>query len=254
MHLSVPAYLVLAATGLVAGLVDAIAGGGGLVALPVLLNFGFPPALALGTNKLQSSIGTSIALRHYVQEGVVDLSECWGGMACTFGGALLGAWTVSRIDSAFLSRLIPWMLAAILLYTIFRPEVGLEDRPPRMGRTGFLFGAGLGLGFYDGFFGPGAGSLWTIALVVALGMNFVKATGHTKAMNLTSNVTALLIFAIGGHVDYAAGLCMAAGQVAGGRLGAGLVVKNGARFVRPIFLVVVTATITRLIWVVAHQK
>ncbi len=253
MHLSLPAYLLLAATGLIAGLVDAIAGGGGLVALPMLLNFGFPPALALGTSKLQSSIGTSIAARHYVQRGVVDLAACRLGVACTIAGALAGAWTVSQIDSGFLARVIPWMLVAILLYTIFRPQVGLEDRAPRMSPARFFAGAGLGLGFYDGFFGPGAGSLWTIFLVVGLGQNFVKATGYTKVMNLASNVMALLIFAGGGHVDYPVGLCMAAGQVAGARLGAGLVVKNGARFVRPIFLVVVSATVARLLWVVAHR-
>jgi uncharacterized membrane protein YfcA len=253
VHLSVPAYLLLAATGLVSGLVDAIAGGGGLVALPILLNLGFPPALALGTSKLQASIGTSVALRHYVRRGVVDLSACRWGIVCAFGGGLLGAWTVTLIDSGFLARLIPWMLAAILLYTIFRPRVGLEDHPARVDRNTFLASAGLGLGFYDGFFGPGTGSFWTILLVVALGQSFLKATGHTKVMNLASNVAALLFFAAGGHVDYPAGLCMAVGQVIGGRLGAGLVVKNGARFVRPIFLAVVTATVARLLWVMAHK-
>jgi uncharacterized protein len=253
VHLSLPAYLLLAATGLVAGLVDAIAGGGGLVALPMLLNLGLPPALALGTSKLQSSIGTTVALRHYVRRGVVDLAACRLGVICAFGGSLLGAWTVTRIDSGFLARLIPWMLAAILLYTIFRPRVGLEDHPARVDPNTFFACAGLGLGFYDGFFGPGAGSFWTILLVVVLGQNFMKATGHTKVVNLASNLAALLFFAAGGHVDYAAGLCMAVGQVAGGRLGAGLVVKNGARFVRPIFLVVVTATVTRLLWVMTHK-
>ncbi len=253
MHLSLPAYLLLAATGLVAGLVDAIAGGGGLVALPMLLNLGFPAGLALGTNKLQSSFGTAIAARHYVRSGVVDLASCRRGIAFTLAGALLGAWTVQQIDSGFLARLIPWLLAAILLYTLFRPEVGQEDGPARMGRPAFFAAFGLGLGFYDGFFGPGAGSFWTVSLVLVLGQNFMKATGYTKVMNLTSNLAAVLLFALAGKIDYPAALVMAAGQVGGARLGAGLVVENGARFVRPIFLVVVAATIARLLWVALHR-
>ncbi len=252
MHLSLPVYLLLAATGLAAGLVDAIAGGGGLVSLPMLLSVGFPPALALGTSKFQSTIGTAAAVRHYAREGVVDLAACRLGMAFAFLGGLLGAWTVTRIDSGFLARLIPWMLAALLLYTLFRPEIGLADRPHLVRRTPFLVVAGLGLGFYDGFFGPGTGSFWTILLVVALGQNFMSATGHTKALNLMSNAAALLFFAASGRVYYPAGLVMAVGTVTGSRFGAALVVKNGARFVRPIFLSVVTATVARLVWVTLH--
>jgi uncharacterized membrane protein YfcA len=253
VHLSLPAYLLLAATGLVAGLVDAIAGGGGLVALPMLLNLGFPASLALGTNKLQSAVGTSIAARHYVRSGVVELADCWRGVFFTFAGAILGAWTVQQIDSGFLARLIPWMLAVILAYAVFRPEVGQADGPVRMRPPLFFAAFGLGLGFYDGFFGPGTGAFWTIALVLVLGQNFMRATGYTKVMNLTSNLAAVLLFALAGKIDYPAALVMAAGQAGGARLGAGLVVKNGARFVRPIFLVVVAATIARLLWVSLHR-
>jgi len=215
----------------------------------MLLNLGFPAGLALGTNKLQSAVGTSVAARHYVRSGVVDLAACWRGVVFTFAGAILGAWTVQQIDSGFLARLIPWMLAAILVYTVFRPAVGRQDGPARMRPPLFFAAFGLGLGFYDGFFGPGAGAFWTISLVLVLGQNFMKATGYTKVMNLTSNLAAVLLFALAGKIDYPAALVMAAGQVGGARLGAGLVVRNGARFVRPIFLVVVAATVGRLLWV-----
>jgi uncharacterized membrane protein YfcA len=253
VHLSLPAYLLLGATGLVAGLVDAIAGGGGLIALPMLLNLGFPVPLALGTNKLQSCIGTTTASRHYIHSGVVKLSDCWLGAAFAFAGALIGARTVTLIDSGFLARTVPWLLAAIFLYSIFRPQVGQADRPPRMSRTAFFPVAGLLLGFYDGFFGPGAGAFWTIALVLALGQNFMAATGQTKVMNLASNSAAVLFFIASGKVVFSAGLVMAVGQIAGARVGAGLVVKNGARFVRPIFLAVVALTLARLIWVASHR-
>jgi uncharacterized membrane protein YfcA len=118
-----------------------------------------------------------------------------------------------------------------------------------MGTMAFFAVFGLALGFYDGFFGPGTGSFWAIALVLLLGQTFSKATATTKVMNATSNLASLALFILGGHVHYAAGLAMAAGQVVGGRVGAGLVVTRGARFVRPIFIVMATATLARLLWV-----
>jgi uncharacterized membrane protein YfcA len=109
-----------------------------------------------------------------------------------------------------------------------------------------VFGAGLG--FYDGFFGPGVGSFWAISLVLLQGQTFGRATAVTKLMNATSNLTSLALFAFGSHIDYAAGIAMAAGQIVGGRVGAGLVVTRGARFVRPIFIVMAAATLARLLW------
>lgn len=253
MSLSFPNHLLLAGTGLLAGLVDAIAGGGGMISLPMLLNVGVPPALALGTSKFQSSCGTLIAARHYVQAGVVDLRACRLGILFTFVGALLGAGTVQQINSGALARIIPWLLAAILVYAIFRPEIGQRDQSARMGQTAFYAAAGLLLGFYDGFFGPGAGSLWTVSLILLLGQNFTKATGYTKVMNLVSNVTALMLFMLAGNVLYGAGLSMAAGQIVGARLGAGMVVKKGARFVRPVFLTIVALTLAHLLYVGARR-
>jgi uncharacterized membrane protein YfcA len=109
------------------------------------------------------------------------------------------------------------------------------------------------LGFYDGFFGPGVGTLWTISLVLGLGQNFTKATGTTKIMNLTSNLAALALFIPAGQVAFGVGAVMCAGQVAGARLGAGLVVKKGARFIRPVFLTIVALTLARLIYVTARR-
>jgi len=241
---------VLFATGLVAGLVDAIAGGGGLIALPVLLNFGLPAPVALGTNKLQSMCGTLSAVRHYVQRGAVDLRACRTGVIATLLGALAGALAVLAVDARVLEKIIPWLLAAVFFYTLLRPALGTQDHPPRM-RAGVFFSAfGLALGFYDGFFGPGVGSLWTISLIAIMGYNFTKATGWTKVMNATSNAASLPLFMAFDRVDYRAGAVMAAGQIIGGRLGAGLVVKRGARFVRPLFLTIVGLTLVRLLYVV----
>jgi len=248
VHLSVPALLLLAVTGLLAGMVDAIAGGGGMISLPMLLNLGVPPAFALGTSKFQSSCGTLIAARHYVREGLVDLRACRLGIAFTFVGALLGAGTVQLLDSSALARIIPWLLVTILIYAIFRPEIGQVDQPPKMGPAAFYALMGLSLGFYDAFFGPGAGSLWTVSLILLLGHNFTKATGYTKVMNLVSNVTALAVFIAAGKVLYGAGITMAAGQIIGARFGAEWVVKKGARFIRPVFLTIVALTVVHLLF------
>ena len=242
-------YPLLFLAALAAGLVDAIAGGGGLIALPALLMSGFPVPLALGTNKLQSLFGSSMAAVHYARHGVIDWRRCRLGMTVTFVGAIAGAWTVQSIDSGRLALLIPWLLAAILVYTIFRPELGRVVRAPHLSHMAFWLLAGVGLGFYDGFFGPGTGSFWTIALVLLLGQDFMAATGHTKVMNTASNLGALILFVSAGRVHWLAGGVMALGQIAGARVGAGLVVKKGARFVRPVFLTMVALTIARLAYV-----
>lgn len=242
-------YLLLFLTGAIAGLVDAVAGGGGILTVPVLLNLGLPVPLALGTNKLQSTFGALMASATFIRRGVVSLRECRPGILLTLVGALLGAATVQWLDTRFLAALVPWLLGGILLYSIFRPHVGTHEHPPRL-RWGWFYTAfGLGLGFYDGFFGPGVGSFWTMAFIAIQGFNYTRAAGYTRVMNATSNVAALALFALHGTVHLGAGLAMGAGQLVGARLGAGLVVKKGARFVRPIFLTMVTLTLLRLLYV-----
>ncbi len=242
-------YPVLFTVGLVAGLVDSVAGGGGLITVPALLNLGLPVPLALGTNKFQSSFGSVSASRHFVRQKVVDLRACIWGIVATLVGAVAGAFTVQRLSADALGRVIPWLLAAILLYMICKPELGRETRPARMERTPFFLLFGLALGFYDGFFGPGTGSFWAVALLLVRGENFTQATGTTKVMNATSNLASLALFAAAGLIHFGAGLAMAGGQLIGGRLGAGLVVTRGARLVRPLFFTMVALTLARLIWV-----
>ncbi len=241
-------YPILFITALIAGLVDAIAGGGGLITLPVLLGSGIPAHMVLGTNKFQSSFGSFTATRHYVQEGVAGVRTAVAGIVWTFIGAALGAYAVQQIDPAFLARAIPWLLLAIAIYTIATPKFGDADAHARMHRQAFYALFGLSLGFYDGFFGPGVGSFWAVLFVTVLGMNLRTATGYTKVMNFTSNVVSLGVFLIGGNVDFMAGSVMAAGQILGSRIGAGMVVRRGASFVRPVFIVVVILTTLKLLW------
>ena len=234
--------------GLVAGLVDAIAGGGGLITVPALLGVGLSPQQALGTNKLQSSFGSGSAMLHFAGAGDISLKKCAEGIACTALGAGLGALAVQRLDPAFLRGVIPWLLAAIAIYTLCSPRLGYEETTPRFRQGPFYLLAGLTLGFYDGFFGPGTGSFWVMALMLGLGLSMRKATGYTKVMNFTSNAVSLALFAWGGCVHYREGLVMGAGQFLGARIGARLVIRKGAALVRPIFVTMVLAITARLIY------
>lgn len=226
----------LALTGFAAGFVDSIAGGGGLITMPALLWAGLTPAAALATNKLQSSFGSFSASLNYMRKGMVDLGSLKGAIVLTFAGSVAGTLAVRRIDAAALSRLLPILLVGIALYFLFSPKAGAVDRKQRLSVAGFALLIGTGVGFYDGFFGPGTGSFFTIAFVTLLGFNLAKATAHTKILNFTSNVASLLTFALAGDVVWKVGLVMAAGQFAGARLGSSLVVAKGPRLVRPILV------------------
>jgi uncharacterized membrane protein YfcA len=239
---------VLFLTGLIAGLVDSIAGGGGLIALPVLLGVGLPPQIALGTNKLQSSFGSGSAMLTFIRSGKVKLRDCYTGIAFTAIGAALGAIAIQMLDPSFLRQFIPWLLFAIAIYTIITPRMGFEDIHPRMQQGPFFLLAGFTLGFYDGFFGPGAGSFWVMLLIFALGFNMTKATAYTKVMNFTSNIASLVFFIAGGSVLWREGLIMGAGQFIGGRIGAHMVVSKGTSFIRPVFITMVLAITASLIW------
>jgi uncharacterized protein len=246
-------FPILFLTGLVAGFVDSIAGGGGLITLPVWLALGLPPQVALGTNKLQATFGSSSAAWHYTNAKLVSLRECKLGILLTAIGAAAGTLVVQQIDPAFLKRFIPILLLAIIIYIILRPQLGDKDIHPRVPEKLFYTVAGLGLGFYDGFLGPGTGSFWTIALMLGLGFNLTKATGYTKVMNVASNVISLLFFAAAGKVLYGAGLTMGVGQLIGARIGSGMVVARGTKFIRPIFITMVLAITLKLLYDVYHK-
>jgi uncharacterized protein len=235
-------------TGAVAGCIDAIAGGGGLITIPVLLGIGVPPQFALGTNKLQASFGSASAMSHFVKAGTVNLRDALPGVIWTTVGAILGSYTVQQIDPGFLKRCIPFLLLAILCYTIFTPRLGAEEVHPRLPRGLFYGAAGLLLGFYDGFLGPGTGSFWVITIMLGLGFDMRKGTGYTKLFNFVSNIVSLAVFVWGGHVLLWAGLIMGAGQALGARVGARLVIKKGTRFIRPVFISSVLAVTAKLFY------
>jgi uncharacterized membrane protein YfcA len=152
------------------------------------------------------------------------------------------------MDPGLLRRVIPWLLILIVVYFLVTPRLGHDDIRPRLSPTALFMTAGLVLGFYDGFFGPGTGSFWVMALMLGLGLNIIRATSCTKVMNFSSNASSLAVFLISGSVHWREGLVMGVGQYFGARLGARLVVTRGARFVRPVFITMVLAVSARLIW------
>jgi uncharacterized membrane protein YfcA len=241
-------YPLLFSAGLVAGLIDSMAGGGGLITIPVLLGLGMPPQTALGTNKLQGAFGSGSAMLHFAAAGAVDLRDCIGGIVWTAVGSACGSLAVQSLDASFLGKVVPLLLIAIALFMLFSPRLGMEDVRERMSKNPFFLLFGLMIGFYDGFFGPATGTFWAMAFVLLLGFNLTRATAYTKVMNFTSNLVALIFFLAGGFVSLPEGIVMGLGQFAGARIGARLVISRGSRFVRPVFIVVVLAVSAKLLW------
>ena len=241
-------YLLLALAGAAAGFIDAIAGGGGLISVPALLWAGLPPQVALGTNKLQSSCGTLLAVAHYTRAGLVEWRSLRLAIVITFIAAAGGAWAVAIMNPAVLRRIVPALLIAVAVYTMLNRKLGERPRAARIGMTAFALIFGTLLGFYDGFFGPGVGSFWMLACVLTLGQELRTATGTTKALNLASNVAALITFAFAKCLRFDVGFAMIAGQLVGARLGSRLVIAHGSRVIRPLFIAVALALALRLAW------
>ncbi len=237
----------LAAVGVLAGLVDAIAGGGGLLALPALLWAGVPPLQALATNKLQGSFGTATASFNYIRRGEIAPRALLGAVFWTFLGAASGTLAVQYLVADWLDRLVPVLLIGFALYFLFSPRIGEQDARRRLAPTPFALLVGFGVGFYDGFFGPGTGTFFAAGFVLLAGWNLRRATAGTKVLNLTSNLASLLFFAAGGQVIWAIGLSMGLGQVAGAWLGSQLVMRHGSVIVRPLLVAVSVAISLKLL-------
>ena len=234
--------------GLSAGFIDAIAGGGGLISVPALLWAGLPPQMALGTNKMQAVWGTLMAVRKYAKVGFVSWSQVKLTVLITFVAASLGTWTVTQVSNEVLRKIVPWMLLSIAVYVLLSPGLGKTEAKARLRLGAFACLAGSVLGFYDGFFGPGTGTFWTLACISLLGLELTRATAFTKVANLTSNMASLLVFVAYGRVNYEIAAAMICGQLIGGRLGAGMAIRHGAPFIRIIFISVVLAMVAKLLW------
>lgn len=222
----------------IAGCIDTIAGGGGLITLPTMLMVGVPPAAALATNKLQSTGGSLTASLYFLRQRAVRLQDNTLAIGTTFLGSILGSWLVLTLDAAALARIIPFLLILIGSYFALLPKLGAVDSQRRISSRAFAGLVAPLLGFYDGFFGPGTGMFMAVAFVGLCGYNLTRATAHTKLLNFTSNVAALLYFLLFGTIYWSVGLAMLGGQLLGAHLGAKLVFARGAQLIRPVVTIV----------------
>ena len=234
---------------LLAGGIDSIVGGGGLILVPALFAV-YPttaPATLFGTNKSASVWGTSIATVQYARRVQMRWAVMLPAAGAALVGAFIGAWVVTLIDPSFLRRLLPFILLAVLLYTLAKKDLGRTHAPRHAQGRETLLACAIGavIGWYDGFFGPGTGSFFIFLFVRLLGYDFLNASASAKLLNVATNVAAIALFAMKGHVWWQIGLVMAVANVAGSLIGTRLALKHGAGFVRGVFIVVVGALILK---------
>ncbi len=241
--------LLVSLASLLAGFVDSIVGGGGLILVPALFAT-FPsthPATLFGVNKSASIWGTGVATWQYSRRVQLRWAALWPAAAAGFAGSFGGAWLVTVISPEFLRKLLPLVLLAVLIYTLARKELGRAHAPRFSGlsETWAACAVGVALGFYDGFFGPGTGSFLVFLLVRWLGYDFLHASASAKLINTATNLAAIILFTLKGHIWWHFALAMGAANVAGSLLGTRLALKHGTGFVRGVFIVVVSALILK---------
>ncbi len=235
-----------------AGFVDAIAGGGGLIQLPALL-ISFPDrevAEVAGTNKLGSIFGTSAAALNYRRNIKTDPKLLLAMVLPAFIGSGSGSLLATQISTEQLKVAIVVMLVAVFAYTLARPDLGkvevLKGAAKRQRTVGAI--AGLTIGFYDGFIGPGTGTLLMIVLVAALGFAFIGASAIAKVVNVATNFASILVFGISGSIIWVVGLAVGICNLAGGIIGSRVAIRRGSDFVRKFYLVVTFALIVRVLF------
>lgn len=242
-------WIIITVASTLAGFVDAIVGGGGLIMVPALFAVfpTAPPATLLGTNKSGSVWGTAIASWQYGRKVQIRWRSMLPAAFAAILGSFLGAWAVTLISGDFLRKLLPFVLLGLLFYTLAKKDMGRHHTPHYDGNreAAVACAIGLSIGAYDGFFGPGTGSFFIFMFVRLLGYDFLNASASAKLMNLASNSSALVLFAFKGHIWWHYALVLAVSNVIGSVAGTHLALKHGAGFVRGIFILVVSALILK---------
>jgi len=233
-----------------AGLIDSVAGGGGLIQLPALfITFPhIPVAPLLGTNKLSSIAGTSIASLQYAMHVDISWKATLPATAAALVFSFLGARTVSMLNPAVMRPVILFLLVAIAIYTFVKKDFGVLHIP-KLGRAMQFFlsiGTGTAIGFYDGFFGPGTGSFLIFVFISVFGFSFLSASASSKVINFATNLSAVTYFMFTDNIIYRLAIPMAVCNILGSLVGTRLAILKGSRFVRVFFLIVVSALIAKL--------
>lgn len=232
-----------------AGFIDSIAGGGGLISMPAFLAAGIPPHNVLGCNKFQSVFGTGMALSRFVKSGNIHIKSAVFSVAAALVGSACGAWLALILDAGVLRIIMLLLLPAALLFILLKRDFGdmKEPLPPRrlLAVSAII---SLFIGMYDGFFGPGTGTFLILAFTSILGFDILTASGNAKAVNFASNIAALAVFASNGKVLLPIAVPAALFSLAGGFLGSGLAIKKGMKIIKPAFIIVILLLMVKIIY------
>ncbi len=243
--------LILCAVAFVAGFIDAVAGGGGLLTVPALLTAGLPPHVVLGTNKLAATFGSFTASLTYYRKQLFNPAYWHRSILFTAIGAVLGTFVVDMISKQALEKILPLLILLAAIYTLFN-RMQPDDKLQLPAKNAKLYwqqrAQGLTLGFYDGIAGPGAGAFWMVSTMALYRINLLLTCGVARTMNFISNGFSLVAFIALGHVNFTLGIAMGLCLMAGAWLGAHSAIKFGSRFIRPMFICVVIAIALRLAW------
>lgn len=236
--------------GALAGFVDTLAGGGGMLTVPALLISGLPPDAALSTNKLQSSFGTCYAAWYFIRRGHLPFRHLLPAIAACAIGSALGTIVVHILPKDWLMNAIPILLLVVAAIFIFMPALGEVEQEARLPISAFLLTALAPIGFYDGFLGPGTGSFFLLSLIALRGYTLQRATIEAKLYNGTTNLVALFIFMLGGKIVWLVGLAMALGQLIGARIASAMILSKGNKLIRPM---VITMSVLMSLYLIAKR-
>ena len=239
----------LCIAGFLASFVDSIAGGGGLISVPAFMLAGLPPHMVLGTNKFSATAGSFTSSLKFIRSGNANFKLLKYLIPFTLVGSMIGVRTVLIIDQKFLNTLVLILIMFIGIYTLFSKSLGLEDKFHGLTKKNILCGILLAfsLGFYDGFFGPGTGSFLVFGLINIFGFSFVASSANARVLNFTSNVTALILFAISGKINYMFGIPVAIAMILGARMGTTVALNKGSKLIKPIFVTMSLAVALKML-------
>jgi hypothetical protein len=250
-EITIYTYFLICPLLFLAGLVDSVAGGGGLISLPAYLAAGLPPHIATATNKCSSTFGTMLATFRYLRHGHIHRQSAALSVVCALVGSWLGARLNLWLPEKYLYYFLLGALPVIALVIVFKRDMGQNDRTERYSKAGLLARVAviaLVIGCYDGFFGPGTGTFLMLALTGLCGFDLLTASGNTKVINLSSNLAAFATFAVSGNILWTLGIPAALCNIAGNYVGSGLALKGGAKVIRPMMLVVVALLMATVIY------
>lgn len=241
--------VLLCMAGFIASFVDSIAGGGGLISVPAFMLAGLPPHMVLGTNKFSATAGSFTSSLGFIKSGNANFKLLKYLIPFTFIGAVLGVKAVLNIDQKFLTTLVLILILFIGIYTLFSKSLGLQDKFQGLTKNNVACGIllALSLGFYDGFFGPGAGSFLVFGFINIFGFNFVSSSANARTLNFVSNITALILFAISGKVNYIYGIPVAIFMILGAKMGTSMALNKGSKLIKPIFVTMSLAVAVKML-------